>query len=175
GVGVGHDRSRRGHVARPRSRPAAPPPAASPAAPPAARRAGRLFGDWHIPQDARHEAVRHAPERHAEARRDVTDGVERLVVGDDVDLVARPRPGEPDAGGDGDAEVAPVADPDRGGAVYALRAALRQDARRLVADDPPVADGDQVETDGDAVERQVAQHALDVLGTARILDVEEDG
>jgi hypothetical protein len=169
----GRLRSRR-HVVSASAAPGTPAaPAASATAPTARIAVGR---------DARHflaelpaeRAIREAPVLHAEARGDVADGVERLVVGDDVDHVAWPRAGEPDARGDGDTEVAPVADAGRRGAVHEVRAVLGEQARRLVSDHAPVPDRGEVGVDPDAVDHEVSQHVFDVLCATGVLDVEED-
>ncbi len=123
-----------------------------------------------------------APERpirkpailHAETRRDVTDGVERLIVGDDVDHVPRPRTREPDAGGDGDPQIAPVAYAGRWRAVDEVRAVRCEETGRFVSDHAPIADRREVGVDPHPIDHQVVQHVFDVLRTTRVLDVEED-
>ena len=130
----------------------------------------RLLG-----RHAEQRAVRQPAKRHAEARRHVADSVERAVVGHDLDHVARPRPGQPHAGGHRDPEIAPVAHADRRRAVHEPGAVARQQPRRVVTDHAPVADSEEVGTPAGAVHREVRQHARDVLGAARVLHVEEDG
>ena len=114
-------------------------------------------------------------ERDPEARRDVTDRVERAIVGHELDDVARARGGQPHAGGHGDPQIAPVPHADGRRAVDELRAVLREQARRVVADHAPVADREEVGAPAGAVHREMRQHTRDVLGAARVLHVEEDG
>src|SRR5256885_11451347 len=73
-----------------------------------------------------------------------------------------------------DAEVTPVAHAGRRCAVDELGSAAGEQARRLVADHAPVADGDELGAPAQMVDGESLDHALDVRGVARVLDVEED-
>src|SRR5512132_3999518 len=107
-------------------------------------------------------AVRQALVHDAEARRDVADRVERAIVRDDLDDVARPRGRQPHAGAYGDAQVAPVAHADGGRAMDELRAVAGEQTRRVVTDHPPVPDGEEVGALTDAVDPEVIDHAGNV-------------
>ena len=113
-------------------------------------------------------------ELHPEARRDVPHRVERLVIGDDLYHVAWSRRRQPDSRGDRDAEVAPVAHADRRGAVHQEGAAFRQHARGVVVDHPPVPDRNELGRASHPIDPEMGEHPRDVIGTARVLDVEED-
>ena len=56
-----------------------------------------------------------------------------------------------------------------------LSAVLREQARRVVADHAPVADRDELGAGGHAIDGEVLDDTGDVLGAARVLDVEENG
>ncbi len=151
---------------RPRARPVAGdgadvPRGASRSAPPASARppARRAIGD--------------APERDAEARRRVADGVERPIVRDDVETVTGRRPSEPHPRRHRDPEIAPIGDAGRGSAVHELRATLRQRPTELLADHPPVAD--RRELGGAGLDLELVQHAQQIVLAAGVLDVDEDG
>jgi hypothetical protein len=128
-------------------------------------------GDRHAEQ----AAIRQAVKGHAEAGRDVADGVERAIVGDDLDDVVGTGAGQPHPGRNGDPQVAPVADADGRRAMDELRAVTREQARGVVADHAPVADREELRAAPVSVHRQMSDHTGDVLGAARVLDVEEDG
>ena len=113
---------------------------------------------WTAPSPARIPARRRNDRRRnadAEAGGDVAHRVERAVVGDELDDVARARRGQPDAGGHRDAQVAPVADADRRRAVDELGAVAREQPRRVVTDHSPVADGDELGAGGRAVDGEM--------------------
>ena len=112
---------------------------------------------------------------NAERRGDVAHRVEGAVVRHDLEYVARARPGEPHTRAHGDPEIAPVADAGGWRAVEELGAESGEHAPRLVTDHAPVADGDEFSARGQAIDGQVLDDARDVLGAARVLDVEEDG
>ena len=144
--------------------------------PAAARRLGR--GALHDFGRARAIAGQ-APEGQtaegdAEAGRDVADGIEGAVVRDDLDDVAGARGGQPHPGGHRDAEVAPVAHPHGGRTVHEVGPVAGEEPRGVMADHPPVADGDEVGAPAHAVDGEVLDHPRDVGGAARVLDVEED-
>src|SRR5438874_2288233 len=98
-------------------------------------------------------------ERDAERRRDVTDGVEGAVVRHDLEHVARTGRGEPHARAHRDAEVAPVAHPGGRRAVDELGAVAREQARCVLADHPPVPDGDEFGPPARAVDGEARDHA----------------
>ena len=123
---------------------------------------------------AGHALVREPAERDAQASRHVADRVKGPVVGDDLHHVARPGAGQPHAGGDGDPQIAPVADAHRGSAVDELRAMAGQKAGGIEPDDLPVADGEEVGAAPHPIDGEMVDDAGDVLGPARVLDVEED-
>src|SRR5438105_10698715 len=108
-----------------------------------------------------------------ERRGHVTHRVEGSIVRYDFEHVTRPRAGEPHAGAHGDPEIAPVADAGGRGAMEELGAEAGEDAPRLVADHAPVADGEELGAPADVIDGQTSDHALDVRGVARVLDVEE--
>jgi len=120
-------------------------------------------------------AIGEPAERHAEAGGDVPDRVEGAIVGDDLDHIAGPRAGQPDARGDRDAKVAPVSHAHGRRAVDQLGAVAREQPGGVVPDDAPVADGEELGAPVRAVHRQMRKHTRDVLRPARVLDVEEDG
>ena len=148
------------------------------ALPPRLARPGRFghhLGEAFTGAHAGQAPERQPLKRDAQARRDVTDRVERAIIGHELDHVACARGGEPHAGGDGDAQIAPVPHADGRRAVHELRAMPRKQPRRIVADHPPVADGDELGARRRTIDGEMLDHARDVLGTARVLDVEEDG
>src|SRR5207249_5175819 len=108
--------------------PAAPSPATGAGVP---RLLHRLLPQL-LAGDGGERTVRETVELYAEARRDVSHRVEGLVVGDDLDDVARARGSQPDPRGHRDAKVAPVAHADRRGAVHEESAAFCQHARSVV-------------------------------------------
>jgi hypothetical protein len=118
--------------------------------------------------------MRETAVRHAMPGGDVADGVERLVVGDDLENVARSRLAEPDAGGHGDPQIRPILDARGGRAVDELRAAAGEELGRLVADDAPVPHCDDPRAPDARIEPEIGQHAADVLGATGVLDVEDD-
>src|SRR5439155_700589 len=148
--------------------PAAAPPAA-PARLPDLRRFLRR-----LDARTRERAVGEPVEADPQAGRHVAHRVERLVVGDDLEQVTRPRRRQPDAGGDRDAQVAPVAHAGRRRAVHEVRAALGEEARGVVVHHPPVADCAEVRRARHAIDVEMGEHARGVVGAARVLDVEED-
>jgi len=133
------------------------------------RRLGQRLGGR--PRDG---AIGEPAEADPQAGRHVAHRVEGLVVGDDLELVARPRRREPDAGRDRDAEVAPVAHAHRRRAVYEVRATLGEEARGVVVHHPPVADRHQLRRARQAIDAEMVEHARDVVGAARVLDIEVD-
>ena len=153
---------------------------ASPAAPPAAR-ARRIARRRTLRHDGRlgrllldEAAVGQALERDPQAGGHVSDGVERPVVRHDLDEIAGPRGGQPDPRGDRDAQVAPVADARGRGAVDQVRAALREQPRRLVADHPPVGDGHELGPAVPGIDAEMVDDVRQVLRAAGVLDVQED-
>src|SRR5262249_34548086 len=124
--------------------PATPAASATPATTASPRRTGL---QRHVGSHLRHSRERtigQPLEANPQAGGDITDGVEGLIVGDDLELVPGAGAREPAAGGYRDAQVAPVPDPDGRRAVHQLRTSTREQPRGLVTDDPPVADGDQL-------------------------------
>src|SRR5262245_37629805 len=100
-----------------------------PAPPPAPRSIRPLLAAGHLVRDGPSTGegpVRGPPERDSQARGDVTDCVERLIVRDDLDDVARTGAGEPHAGRHRDPQIAPVAHADGRGAVHERSAVMRQ-------------------------------------------------
>src|SRR5262249_61390043 len=79
------------------------------------------------------------------------------------------------AGGDRDAEIAPVAHAGRRSAVHELGAMTREQAGGLMADHAPVADRVELGALAQVIDRDALDHALDMTGMARVFDVEEDG
>ena len=154
--------------------------AASPAAPPAAQ-ARRIARRRTLRHDGRFRrllldeaAVGQALERDPQAGGHVSHGVERPVVRHDLDEIAGPRGGQPDPRGDRDAEIAPVADARRRGAVDQMRATLREQPRRLVADHPPVRDRHELGAAVPGIHAEMVDHVRQVLRAAGVLDVQED-
>src|SRR5205823_1656269 len=80
------------------------PPPAAPAGLPDLHRFGQR-----LDARTRERAVGEPVEADPQAGRHVAHRVERLVVGDDLEQVTRPRRRQPDAGSHRDAQVAPVA------------------------------------------------------------------
>jgi len=150
-----------------------PPALSAPPTAPVRLPGPRLLGQ-RLDARTRERAEREPVEAYPQAGRHVAHRVERLVVGDDLEQVTRPRLREPDASVDRDAEIAPVAHADRRRAVHEVRAALGEEARRVVVHHPPVADRDQVRRAHHAIDVEMGEHARDVVGPARVLDVEED-
>ena len=111
---------------------------------------------------------------HAQHRGHVPHRVEGAIVGDDLDQVAGPGAAEPDPRAHRDAQVAPVLHAGGGRAVDELGAAPGEEPRAVGADDPPVADRDQVHAAVGAVDREMVEHPADVVGAARVLHVHED-
>src|SRR5262252_2436830 len=129
-------------------------------------RYGRLVGG------ACEALMRESPERDAEARRDVADRVEGTVVADDLDDVTGPSARQPDAGGDGDAQVAPVTHADRWRAVNQVRSVTGEQSRGVAADHLPVPYGDEIRAPGRPIDGQIIDHAAQMLWAARVLHVE---
>src|SRR6184192_4234367 len=103
------------------------------------------------------------------------DRIEGLVVRDDLQDVPRSRIPEPYPRRDRDAQVAPVLDPERRGAVDESCAVSREQASRVEPDHAPVADRHELRLSTQLAQLEVLKHAGDVLGAARVLDVEEHG
>ena len=159
---------------------AAPTTAATPAAPAAALALGMIALDTLDLDRLRcrrteQRAIGQPPERHAETGGHVADRVEGAIVGDDLDHVSGPRARQPHTRRHGDAQVTPVAHADGRCAVHERRAVTREQAGRVVTDDAPVADGEELRAPAGAVDREMREHPRDVLRAARVLDVEEDG
>jgi hypothetical protein len=111
----------------------------------------------------------------AQAGCDVADGVEGVIVGDDLDAVAGTGVAQPDSGGDTDAQVTPILDSGGRRTVNELRAVSRAESGALVADDSPVADGEEIGSRLAVVDGEVFEDAGDMLRAAAVLDVEENG
>jgi hypothetical protein len=115
-----------------------------------------------------------ATELDPQARRDVPHGVERTVVGHDLDEISGAGRGQPDPGGNGDAKVAPVANARRWGAVDEVSPPRREQPGSLVTHHPPVCDSHELGPTVPGIDAQVVDHVRQVLRAARVLDVQED-
>ena len=128
-----------------------------------------------LARQPRETAVREPPERDTEAGGYVADRIEGAVIGDDLENVSRPRGAQPHPGGHRDPQIAPVLHSRRWRAVQELGAVSAQQTGRVVADDTPVADGDEIGPAVDTIDGKVVDDPCDVLRAARVLDIEEDG
>src|SRR2546428_6683155 len=116
---MGGPRGRRGHGRGPAAGPAAPAATSESTALLWMRlraslvRLGAHILDGLVLRRARQTAIAQPPIRDAKVRRDVAHGIEGAIVRHDLEDVAGPRGAEPDAGGNRDAQVAPVLHADR--------------------------------------------------------------
>ena len=144
------------------------------AIPTRSRPAAGLSGSPPSPPALPQATVGQSAELDPQAGGDVADGVERAVVRDDLDDVPGARRGQPDARSDRDAQVAPVPDARRGRAVDQVCAARGEQPRRLVSHDAPVRDSHELRPAVPGIHPQVFDDVREMLGAARVLDVEED-
>src|SRR5882724_867082 len=106
---------------------------------------------WRLVRRAGERAGREPAEGDAEPRGHVAHRVEGAIIGHDLEHVAGPRRSQPRASAHRYAEITPVPHAGGGRAVDELGAVTGEQARRLMTDHTPVADGDELRAEAETV------------------------
>jgi hypothetical protein len=119
-------------------------------------------------------AERQPGERHSKGGGDVSNCIERAIVGDEINMVTGARGPEPHADGGADPQVSPVLNASHWRTVEEPRSMVRQESRAFVAHDAPIADRDELRAGADVINGEALKDQGHVLRAAAILHIEEN-